>query len=144
MSSEDKATAWYQRTLTQLVRFGVVGVLHNVFFYLLYLLVTWLGTDPMLAVAMLYPLATLVSYFMNRHWTFAHRGQMRQSMSRYIAMHVLGYLLNLGIIAIGVDYLNLTHQYVQLFAIVFLAALFFLLSKFFIFKDGGQTGRVND
>lgn len=144
MGSDQGAGAWFSRTLGQLARFGVVGIAHNVLFYLVYLLVTWLGAEPKVAVALLYPLATLVSYALNRRWTFDHQGELRHSMSRYVAMHLMGYLLNLLIIYIGVDRLHLGHQFVQLFAIVLLAALFFLLSKFFIFNSEDPTGKVND
>jgi putative flippase GtrA len=123
------------RTMGELIRFGVVGVAHNLLGYLVYLLITWLGTDPKVAVAILYPVGTAISFFANRHWTFNHQGEVTSSMARFVSMHVTGYALNLIIIYVGVDVLLFPHQLVQLFAMGFLAVLFFLLSKFFVFKS---------
>ena len=130
----DKQGAVAHRTLGELIRFGVVGIAHNLLGYLVYLLITWLGVDPKLAVAILYPLGTAFSYWANRRWTFGHQGQVIHSMSRYLAMHVFGYLLNIAIIYVGVDLLQFPHQLVQLFAMFFLAGLFFLISKFVVFS----------
>lgn len=123
------------RTLGELVRFGIVGVAHNLLGYLVYLLVTWLGTEPKLAVALLYPIGTAISFFANRQWTFGDKGRVGSSMPRYLAMHAFGYVLNIFIIFLGVDMLAFPHQLVQLFAMGFLAILFFMMSKFLIFND---------
>ncbi len=119
----------------ELLRFGIVGVAHNLLGYLAYLLITWLGTDPKIAVAILYPIGTAVSFFANRQWTFADKGHVGQSMSQYVGMHAFGYFLNIFILYVGVDLLQFPHQLVQLFAIGFLAVLFFLISKFLIFNE---------
>lgn len=133
--SEEIQGSAVHRTMGELVRFGIVGVAHNLLGYLVYLLITWLGTDPKLAVAILYPIGTAVSFFANRRWTFEDKGPVGQSMTRYVSMHAFGYALNIFIIYLGVDVLAFPHQLVQLFAMGFLAMLFFLISKFVIFNE---------
>lgn len=132
--SEDIQRVAESRTMGELIRFGIVGVVHNLLGYLVYLLVTWLGADPKIAVAILYPLGTTVSYLANRRWTFNDKEEVGRSMTRYAAMHLFGYCLNLAIIAVGVDVLAFPHQLVQLFAMVLLAAMFFIMSKFLVFN----------
>jgi putative flippase GtrA len=133
--SEEIQGSAVHRTMGELVRFGIVGVAHNLLGYLVYLLITWLGTDPKVAVAILYPIGTAVSFFANRQWTFEDKGHVGQSMTRYISMHAFGYVLNIFIIYLGVDVLAFPHQLVQLFAMGFLAMLFFLISKLLIFNE---------
>ncbi|MBO6558621.1 MAG: GtrA family protein [Pseudomonadales bacterium] len=133
--SEEFQGSTVHRTAGELVRFGVVGLAHNLLGYLVYLLITWLGTDPKIAVAILYPIGTAISFFANRRWTFEDKGHVGQSMSRYLAMHGFGYVLNILIIFLGVDLLQFPHQLVQLFAMGFLAVMFFLMSKFLVFND---------
>ena len=145
--SEEPRTLPGRKTLGELVRFGIVGIAHNLLGYLVYLLITWLGTDPKVAVAILYPLGTAFSFFANRHWTFAHKGQVGESMARYIAMHLFGYSVNLLIIYIGVDLMAIPHQLVQLFAMGFLAVMFFIMAKFLVFTgtlpgSGQAAGRA--
>lgn len=133
--SEEIQGSAVHRTMGELIRFGVVGVAHSALGYLVYLLITWLGTDPKVAVAILYPIGTAISFFANRQWTFEDKGHVGHSMPRYLAMHAFGYALNLLIIYLGVDVLQFPHQLVQLFAMGFLAVLFFLVSRFLIFND---------
>lgn len=136
--SEDIQGVTGSKTIAELIRYGVVGVTHNLLGYLVYLLVTWLGADPKVAVAILYPIGTTVSYLANRRWTFNHKGEVSQSMARYVSMHLFGYCLNLAIITVGVDVLAFPHQLVQLFATGLLAALFFVMSKFLIFNTSNK------
>ena len=122
------------KTFSELIRFGIVGVAHNLIGYLVYLLITWLGTDPKIAVAILYPLGTAVSFFANRRWTFNHQGKVTHSMVKFGMMHAFGYTLNLVIIYVGYDVLGIPHQLVQLFGMGFLAVMFFVMSKFIVFS----------
>ncbi len=126
------------KSLGELVRFGVVGVVHNLLGYLVYLLITWLGVDPKLAVVILYPLGMVASYYLNRRWTFDHTGAVAQSMTRYVSMHVCGLLANILILYIGHDLMEFPHQLVQLFTMFFLAGVSFLVSKFLIFSSSDQ------
>ena len=126
-------------SFSELVRFGIVGITHNLLGYAVYILITWLGTDPKIAVAILYPVGTMISYFVNRRWTFNHQGRLSDSMFRFMLMHGLGYLANLVIIYVGYDLMKVPHQLVQLFAMGFLAATFFLVSKFFVFTARGSN-----
>ena len=86
------------------------------------------------ALAESYPLGTAVSFFANRRWTFNHRGKVTHSMIKFGMMHGFGYTLNLVIIYVGYDVLGFPHQLVQLFAVCFLAAMFFVMSKFIVFS----------
>ena len=124
----------------EILRYGIVGIAHNLGGYLVYLLITWLGTDPKIAVAILYPIGTLVSYVAHKRWTFGHEGAVGQSLSRFVAMQGSGYFLNIGIMYAGYDVLGFPHQLVQLFAMGFLAVTFFLISKFVVFKDADESG----
>lgn len=131
----------HPKTLGELIRFGIVGVAHNLAGYLVYLLITYLGVDPKIAVTILYPLGTLISYLANKRWTFNHEGQVGQSLAKYIFMHVCGYLVNVGIIYVGYDVLGYPHQLVQLFAMGFLALGFFVVSKFVVFTGSEDPTR---
>jgi len=122
------------KTFSELFRFSVVGVAHNLLGYLVYLLVTWIGVDPKIVVAVLYPVSTTASYFANRRWTFNHQGEVAGSMAKYLSMHCFGYVLNIAVLYIGHDLLRFPHQLVQLFAMGFLAVMFFVVSKFVVFS----------
>jgi putative flippase GtrA len=120
---------------TQLLRYGIVGVGTNLAGYLVYLGLTWAGVEPKLAMSGLYALGVGVSFALNRRWTFGHRGRVGPAGLRFGAAHLLGYAINLGMLAILHDALGWPHELVQALAFPVLAIYFFLSHRFFVFPD---------
>ena len=89
-------------SLSQLLRYALVGIAVNLAGYLVYLLITWLGVSPKITVSLLYPLGALAGYWGNRQLTFRHRGSLLSSGSRYVMAHCVGYLMNLAILFVFV------------------------------------------
>ena len=122
----------------QLSRYAVVGLASNAFCYLLYLTFTYVGMGHKTAMTLFYSIGVIQSFYFNRGWSFSHTGNTSSSFVRYVAAYVLGYLLNLGILALGVDLLNYPHQLIQAAAIVIVAMALFILHKFWVFAPDGQ------
>lgn len=66
-----------KRTLSQLVRYGVIGLASNAIGYVLYLLLTSLGMEPKMAMSLLYGIGVLQTFLFNKRWTFGHQGAHR-------------------------------------------------------------------
>lgn len=120
--------------LIQIIRYGVVGIANNLLGYLLYLLVTWLWLDPKVVVTLLYPIGAAIAYFGHAKYAFLHKGRHQKPILRYVVAHVIGYLTNILLLHFFVDILALPHQFVQLAAIVIVAAQLFFLLKYFVFR----------
>jgi putative flippase GtrA len=118
----------------QLVRFGTVGVLSNLVLYLLYLGATALGLGHKTAMSCLYCLGVLQTFALNRGWTFGHRERAGAALARYWALYGAGYLLNLALLYALVDLAGLAHQLVQAALVVLIAALTFVLQKYWVFR----------
>ena len=118
---------------TQAIRYVLIGISHNLFSYLLYLLVTWLWLDPKLAVTLLYPIGVIVAYFAHAKYSFSFKGRKDKAFIRYLIANIIGYGTNLLLLFFFVDILLFPHQIVQAVAIIVLASLFFLLSKYYVF-----------
>ena len=127
--------------MRQLVRYAAVGLASNLAGYLVYLMVTWSGVAPKLAMTALYFLGATLSYLGNRRWTFAHQGNASASVARFAIAHLLGYLLNLGILIVFVDRLGYPHQWVQGTAIFVVAFFLFVLFRFFVFPHESNLYR---
>ena len=123
----------FNRTSGQVVRYGLVGLASNLSGYLFYLLITYLGVEPKMAMTLIYFVAAAVGYVGNRQWTFSHQGTVLKSGGRYFIAHFLGYTLNFLVLYIFVDRLGYVHQWVQGVAIVAIAGLLFVLFKYFVF-----------
>ena len=115
------------------MRFAIVGIASNALGFCWYLLLTWLGMGPKMAMSLLYLIGTLQTFVFNKRWSFQYRGTDRMVLVRYMAAYGFGYLLNLVMLIGLVDYLKLPHAIVQAAMICAVAGLMFLLQKFWVF-----------
>ena len=119
--------------MKQLVRYAVVGIATNLAGYAVYLLVTWAGVEPKLAMTCLYAVGATVSFLGNRSWTFGHRGNIAAGAARFAVAHLMGYLLNLTLLVVFADRLGFPHQVVQAVAVVVVALFLFVTFRLFVF-----------
>ena len=120
-------------THTQFIRFAIVGALSNGLLFLFYLGLTSMGVGHKLAMSVLYAAGVMQTFFFNKKWTFRHDGETRRALLRYWLAYGIGYVLNLAVLIILVDWAGFPHQVVQGVMIVVLAILLFLLQKFWVF-----------
>lgn len=128
MRWQDRWPAWFQ-----LFRYGVVGILNNLAGYLIYIVVTWLGVEPKLAVTLMYPIGALSGYFGHARYAFEYSGGDKLGLVRYTIAHIAGYGANLVLLYIFFDRFGFPHQLVQAIAIFVVAGLLFLLFRLFVF-----------
>ena len=137
----DRLVNWKQRlAVKQLIRYALIGIANNSAGYLLYLLMTHLGAAPKPTMTLLYAVGAAIGYAGNRSFTFVHRGNLVSSGTRYLIAHCFGYLVNLAILIVFVDYFGYPHQWVQATAIFVVAGFLFLLLKFFVFSKSDSVG----
>lgn len=121
----------------ELIRYGVVGILQNSFGYFLYLILTWVGIDPKIVVAVSYPIGVYLSFVGNKNFTFKMRGNGKASTNhillKYIKVHISAYVMNLVLLFVFADIFGYPHQIVQLFCILIVAAYLFLMFKLYVF-----------
>ena len=120
-------------TLIQAMRFGLVGVASNALGFVWYLLLTWLGMGPKAAMSLLFLLGTLQTFIFNKRWSFQYSGTDRLVLLRYLTAYGLGYMLNLVMLVVLVDHAHYPHAPVQAAMIIVVAAMMFLLQKFWVF-----------
>lgn len=120
---------------SRLFRFCIIGILCNLIFYLLYLLLTYKHIDPKKAMTFVYVVAATFSFFVNKRFTFFYNGNILSSGTRYAIAHTFGYLLNWFILNTFVVKLKYPHQIVQGVAIFVVAAFLFVVFNLFVFKE---------
>jgi putative flippase GtrA len=128
-------TVAWKATLGQVVRYGVVGVLNNLWGYLLYLVVTWAWLDPKVAVTLMYPVGAFTAYFGHAKYSFAYTGRTSHGLMRYTIAHAIGYGANMVMLYVLSDRLGYPHQLVQGAAIFVVAGILFLLFRYFVFPN---------
>lgn len=120
-------------SIRQIFSFVLIGVLTNLFGYGIYILLTYLGIPPKLTVTILYPIGAAIGFFANRRFTFQHNGHIGAAGIRYLIVQLLGYLLNIFMLAFFVDRLGFPHQIIEAFAIAVVAVFLFVSSRLFVF-----------
>lgn len=123
-----------------------MGVLNNLLGYLLYLLVTFLGVEPKLAISLLYPIAAATAYFGHLKYAFTYKAGYARPFPRYVISHLIGYGTNFLMLYICVDRLGFAHPLVQAAATFVVAGVLFLLFRYFVFpgRQGVTQGWRSD
>ncbi len=153
MDSEKRILAWLLcpmnnealgKSNRELIYYGLIGIVSNIAGYLIYLMITYFGCPPKIAMTILYGVGATVSFLGNRKLTFKHQGHLLGSGIRFIIAHFVGYLLNLTILIAMVDNLGYAHQWVQAVAILIVAAFLFMALKFFVFPTHDDEAGSNE
>lgn len=130
-----------RKTLRQLFRYALIGVLTNVLGYAFYLFLTYLWGAPKLTMTALYFVGASIGFLANRRFTFLHDGHIGEAGIRYLLAQFSGYLLNLVLLLLFVDWLGLPHQIVQAIAIVVVAIFLFVMLRVFVFAPSPAVTR---
>jgi putative flippase GtrA len=123
------------QTLRQTRRYAISGLTSNLALYLLYLGLTGMSLGHKTSMTLAFVVGVLVSFFLNRKWSFNHKGCARLAFFRFSVAYALGYLINLGILMYGVDNLNYPHQLIQAISILIVAGFLFIALKFWVFSQ---------
>jgi len=129
----------FKKIAPQFFRYALVGVGSNAIGYGLYLLITSIGFGSIQGMSLVYITACLISFVGNKRWTFADPSRSKSLLPRYFFSHIAGYLSNLLLLLAFHVQFGLPHQWVQLFAAIFVAIELFLLNKYYVFGDSKGT-----
>jgi len=116
-----------------LFRYALIGLVSNACGYGVYILVTWLGVPPLIAMSLLYSIGALIGFVGNRKWAFSHKGKALPSLVRYWITHCMGYGLNFAMLRVFSDHLGYPHQLVQAVAVFVVAGFLFIMYRLFVF-----------
>ncbi|MBV7427052.1 GtrA family protein [Acidovorax sp. sif0715] len=101
----------------------------------LFLLVEFDFAGPVVATTAGFLVALLISYAMNRIWTFGFTGSYWASLVKYCIVSVIGLGLNILIIKLFTDYLGLWYGWGAFFAVGAVALNNFVLNNAWTFTQ---------
>ena len=153
MITEDRDSVWQfwvnlkkkflvSTSCRQFATYSIIGILTNAIGYLFYLTLTYFWEQPKLAMTILYCLGATLGFFSNRRFSFKSSGHIGAQGVRYLISQFLGYLLNLLILIMFVDWIGFPHEYVQIFAVIIVAVCLFVLLRFFVFAEERLNEKV--
>lgn len=119
----------------QLFTYVIVGLLSNVLTYCFYLLLTHFWGAPKLIMTILYFIGISIGFLANRRFTFQHHGGIGVTGIRYLVIQISGYILNLSLLLLFVDWLGFSYKFVQAIAIIVIAIFLFFTLRVFVFSS---------
>lgn len=118
------------------VRFAVVGLANTIVGYAAILILQFaVGASPLVANAGGYALGMMLSYSLNKTFTFRSRRSHGQALPRFGAAVAGCYVLNLLTLQFGLSVLGLPAAVAQAFAVASYAAAFYVVSRFLVFRE---------
>lgn len=122
-------------SLTQALRFAVVGGVNTAIDLLAFMLLFYLLVVPLLAAnALAYVIGTVNGFFLNKHWTFSARharGRTAPQLLAYLLIYTIGLTLSTAVVWALVP--ALPALLAKCAAVVVSAAFNFVASRRFIF-----------
>lgn len=130
------------RPPASLVRFLLVGVANTLVGLSTIYLAKWLGgVGDSLANACGYAVGLVVSFVLNRNWTFRHTGAVLPAALRWLMVFVIAYTANLGTVLTLIHEFGINGYLAQALGVPPYTALFYLGSRYFAFRQGSSTNR---
>jgi putative flippase GtrA len=117
----------------QLISFAFVGFLLNSALYGAYILLTHTMLGSLAAMTVTYCSGVIMSFVLNRRFTFVFNGDGNSAFVRFLGAYLLGYLANFGGLWLLAHRCGIPHELVQLGMVFGVAALLFLLQKYWVF-----------
>lgn len=116
------------------LKYGIVGVIGTfLHFAVLVALVELFGVHPVPASVAGFVLTLVVSFLLNRSWTFAVRDAGSGAFVKYAVVSVTGLLLNTGIMYTAVEWLHWKYWIGQLIVVLVVPPCNFILNALWTF-----------
>jgi putative flippase GtrA len=128
-----------RRQAASFVRFAIVGVCSNAALYLAYIGLSLAGMGHKTAMTVTFVLGILVTFALNRSWSFQSSRPAAGAFVRYAATYLFGYAVNMLALVLLVDVAGFPHQLVQALMVVLVAVLMFVLQRRWVFDDASAS-----
>ncbi|MCX2974050.1 GtrA family protein [Halieaceae bacterium IMCC8485] len=121
-------------------RFALVGVITGLVHYgLVYLGVSWLGWDSLVASSVGFVVAVSCNYLMHYGWTFAVDAHEvppphGATLGRYLTMVACGFVINGLVMYLSIQVLDYHYLVAQAFASVAVVLWNYFVANFWVFK----------
>ncbi|HWQ42911.1 MAG TPA: GtrA family protein [Desulfosporosinus sp.] len=122
--------------ISVIIRYGLVGLLGTILhFSSLIALVELAHLDPVISSVVGFLLVLLISYYLNRNWTFCAVDRKKRQFLYYTMVSLIGLGLNSSIMFIDVHVLQWNYLYGQCLVVVVVPVSNFLMNRRWTFSD---------
>ena len=121
--------------ILQLARFGVVGITAMAVHWIAVTLLVPLGIAPLIANILAFAIAFNVSYVGHRNWTFASTANHATTFKRFFLVALASFVLNETLYYLLLSFTALDYRIALAMVLVAVAALTFVMSRYWAFRQ---------
>ncbi|MBP1308130.1 putative flippase GtrA [Paenibacillus sp. 1182] len=123
-----------KNNLLQFLKYGFVGAFGTLIHTsTIILLVEKLNFEPIFSSFIGFIFSLVISYFINRQWTFSTSGKGGKILVKYTLVSLTGLVLNLSIMYVIVYAFHFSYLLGQFFALIIVPIFNFILNKYWTF-----------
>jgi putative flippase GtrA len=100
----------------------------------IYAVMYFMNINPLVANAVGYGLGLIVSFALNKMWTFQNTAPVAESLPKYVCVAAVAYIINISVVSGCIYIIKLDPYVAQLGGIAFYTATMFLACRIFVFK----------
>ena len=116
------------------LRFSAVGVINTALgLAIIFALMRFGGVQYVAANAIGYAVGTVGSFFLNRSWTFYHKGPVLSAAVRWVVVIAIAYGANVCAVILAHEYFGIDRYVSQLAGMVAYTSLSYIGGRFFAF-----------
>lgn len=120
----------------QFIRYLLVGTINTVFGYVIIFLAMYiLGWSPVSSNTLGYSIALLISFVLNRTFTFKSTGRQSSELLKFIAVFIFAFGANLVVLYVSIKFLLIHEAASQIIAGIFYVIISYLMNKYLVFHS---------
>ncbi len=120
--------------ILKFIRYSLVGCISTIIYFLsVFILVELFHQDPLVGSSLAYLIMTLISFFLNKTFTFGSDFS-HQKLLRFLIVSAIGFILNFSIMFLIVNVLSFHYAIGELVTILVIPITNFLLNNYWTFK----------
>ncbi len=120
-------------------RYVSVGAFSNITLYILYIVLTRLHVYPHVAMTITFVMGVLLSYFLNKNWSFASAKKSR-GLVLFSIIYVTAYFLQLGLFHVIYKQMGVPHEIAILISAGFIVLLIYASLRRWVFVGVSAPG----
>ncbi len=122
-----------KRIAAQFVKYNLVGIVNTTIGFSIIFSLMFLGVSAVLSNALGYAIGSIVSYYLNKKYTFESNENSKTQAIKFFAVLAVSYLINFAVLKWLLEFMN--PYLAQLISAVVYTLSSFLLAKFLVFKE---------
>ena len=128
----------YRETVTQFVKFGLVGLLNTSIHYLVFLaLYRYAGVHYLISTVVGYCIGIFNSFLLNKNWTFKTVNVRKDvEFLKFVVVNIVSMLVNVITLHLTVAVMHLIPEIGQIIAVFFHTCANFIGNKYWTFHQG--------